>query len=127
MGCHGFHHRKELSEKELREDLKSHTEDVLERVDASKAQVQSIQTIVDGMVPDVLALRGDKKRLRDALQKALTADKVDRQEIERIRREAVSLFDKASTRFADAATRSSEVLTPEQRRNLVGKWKRFSR
>jgi len=119
-------HAREMSKEDLAELLKDRSEHVLDEVDATEAQVRSVHGILDGVAADLTAMRKEHQDLRAQLIKALGADRVDRQELERLRRQALDLIDRASARGLGALADTSDVLTAEQRRDLVAQWRRHA-
>lgn len=122
-GCrHRCHHR-DMSEKELAEMFKDRAEDVLDEVDATDQQFRAVNGILDGLAADLMPLKKEHKPLHDRFAKALEADRIDRQEIEAIRKTMMDLIDRATTSGLGALADVGDVLTPEQRRELVAEWR----
>ncbi|MBM3608673.1 MAG: hypothetical protein FJX29_09535, partial [Alphaproteobacteria bacterium] len=56
---------------------------------------------------------------REQLVSLLKADRIDRAAIEKLRADRVKAMEDASRKLADALTQAGEVLTAEQRRELI--------
>lgn len=121
-GCHRGHH--DGSESDLREHAHDMAELILEHVDASAEQEARIEQILDPLVPDLMALRPERKALVAELQEALVAPDVDPVRVEEIRKKALALADRASARAAQALVEAAQVLDAGQRAKLVRHWQR---
>jgi hypothetical protein len=120
------HHRAETA-KELRAhlgkaaDFAFCTEDsrgpCLVTVDA--AQRERIDTVLDGVAPKMFAHRGEARGLHDEMRDQLSAEQIDRGDVEEVRRDGLDLADRASKDILDAIVDIAEVLTPEQRRQIA--------
>jgi protein CpxP len=94
---------------------------VLSNVDATPEQKEKVATILKGTANDVTALR--ERHLADAqrIGQILSAQNIDRQGLEAVRADELSLADQASKRLMQGLADSAEVLTPEQRAKLVAR------
>jgi len=112
-GGHGFgrHHDPE--------HLRFGVEWVLRHIDATDEQVDAVVAIAQSATEELAGLREQHRTQREALVAALSGDEVDREELERLRAEGIALAESASTRLVTAVADAAEVLTPEQRRELV--------
>ncbi len=120
---HGWHRGHGLhdvsSPEEARERAQSAAKWMLRKFDATDDQKQRIQTIVDESVQQLYPLR-EKHHLHHAqLLDAVSQDPIDRAEIERLRKAEIAIADAASDWMVDAALDMFEVLTPEQRAEMV--------
>jgi len=100
---------------------------LLRSVDATDEQHTRIDDIVGKLVDDVQPLAGRHHANRDALIAALSAESIDREALNRLRQNDLELADQAYTRFTDAFADIAEVLTREQRLELVEAAHRFRR
>jgi Spy/CpxP family protein refolding chaperone len=121
---HGWHHnghgRHEVhSPEEAQERARKVAAWVLREVDATEAQEQRIQAIVEESVEQMLPLRERHQQHHQALIEALSQGSIDRAEIERLRKAELEIADAASNWLADAALDALEVLTPKQREQLM--------
>lgn len=121
-GGHWGHHS-EWTE----EDMKDHSEFFVKRfakkIDATDEQKAAIQKTVDEAIPRMLELRAKKKEVHKNLHAALSAEKVDKAKLEQARKDGVKLADEMSKIVLDSTVSLSDILTAEQRKELV---ERFS-
>jgi Spy/CpxP family protein refolding chaperone len=101
------------------------TDWVLRRINASEEQQQQVKAIVQKTLNDLLPLREQHQAQRQAVIEALKQPTVDRQALEELRLAKLQLAETASSRCVDAVAEIAEVLTPEQRAELVGLAARF--
>ena len=99
-------------------------------IDATDAQKSKIGPIVKQAAKDLMPAREAMHETRKQAIALLTADKVDRAAIEKLRVEKLQAAEAASRRFSGALADVAEVLTPEQRKRLAehagrhGRWHR---
>ena len=117
-GCHGHGHGA-LSAEEVREKAGKVAGKVLDKVDGTDEQEAQIGAVLDKVVPDMVGHRNEAKALKAQFREALSVDKPDPAELERLRAEALALADKASRRAVDTVLELHQVLTPEQRQELL--------
>jgi periplasmic protein CpxP/Spy len=92
---------------------------MLDGIDATDDQKARVKGTIARLRPQLRALRADKQKLHEAGAKALSADRVDPNEIERLRRETLKLAERGSTLVSGALVEIAQVLNPEQRRELL--------
>ena len=92
---------------------------VLGDVDATDEQVDAITEIAVAATEDFHSLREQHRSHREAVVAALGGDEVDREALEQLRAEGLALAETASARFVTAVADAADVLTPEQRRELI--------
>jgi periplasmic protein CpxP/Spy len=90
-------------------------------VDATADQQAKLITIAKAASGDLLPLRDKAQANRRQGLALLAAANVDRAAIERLRTEQMGLAETASKRIAQALEDAADVLTPEQRKDLVGR------
>ncbi len=100
------------------------TQRVLKKVDATEDQKAKIKPIADDLAAALYGFRQERRAIRSRLIDAFEADRVDPGEVAKIREDAVALADRASKRVTEAMVRASAVLSPEQRRKLLERWKK---
>jgi periplasmic protein CpxP/Spy len=113
------HMRGPMDPAKMDEHLERMLKHLYVEIDATEAQQAKIGPIVKQAAKDVGPLRekfGDTRRQAVAL---LTADKVDRAAIEKLRTDKLQMADQVSKRIAAALSDVAEVLTPEQRKKLA--------
>ncbi|HEU4431357.1 MAG TPA: Spy/CpxP family protein refolding chaperone [Myxococcota bacterium] len=112
FGRHG-HHR--LSEEQIRDRL----EWMLRDVDASDEQLDRITQVATTTVTELRGLHDAHRGAREQVTTALGGATVDRAALETLRAEHIAAADEASRKITDALAQIAEVLTPEQRAELV--------
>lgn len=115
MHRHGHAH----SAEHATEHLQKISAWALGSVDATGEQRDRIDTILAGAVNDILPLRDEHHAHRRDLIAELARPRVDRAELERIRAAELALAETATARLLDATVAIAQVLSPEQRQQLV--------
>jgi Spy/CpxP family protein refolding chaperone len=98
---------------------------VLRGVNATEEQKQQARRITDRLIDELGPSIEKHRSFREAMARALAKPEIDREELERLRREEIALADAASKRAVAAIADLGEVLTPEQRAELVAFAHRF--
>jgi protein CpxP len=88
-------------------------------IDATPEQQEKLRAIARDLVKDLLPLRDTRRDMADRARSLLTAEKVDKAEVEKFRAEQVARMDTVSKRIAQAIDDVSDVLTVEQRRKIA--------
>jgi Spy/CpxP family protein refolding chaperone len=94
-------------------------ERMLSRVDATPAQVEQIQAIVNNSIDEVFELREAGGEMRRELAAALTAEEIDRAALEDLRQQKLETVDTVSKQIVTALANISEVLTAAQREAIA--------
>lgn len=97
----------------------------LHRLDASEAQEESVQKIVADAITDAFPIAKNHRENRDQLRTILAAPTVDRAAIEKLRVDEMALADELSRVVVAALGDTAEVLTTEQRTELLQHLERF--
>jgi Spy/CpxP family protein refolding chaperone len=97
----------------------------LRGVDASEGQKAEARRITDRLVDGLGPLAAKHREHREAIHGMLAGSEVDRAALEQLRRQELTLADQASKLAVDAFADLAEVLTPQQRQELVGFARRF--
>ena len=92
---------------------------MLDDVDATDEQVDRIVVIAEAAHDDLRALHQSHSEQRDAFVEALGGERVDREALEVLRAQTMDMAKQASVRLTMALAALAEVLTPEQRRQLI--------
>jgi Spy/CpxP family protein refolding chaperone len=116
----GGNHRLGFHDPErVRSHLELGTRIAMRAIDATEDQEARVREIVDAAATDLLALAPRHREHRDALVALLAGASVDRAALESLRAEELALLESASRRAVEAIADVAEVLTPEQRAELV--------
>jgi len=92
---------------------------ILQKVNATDAQEQQINAIVDGLFAKHQGMAATHQQLHQQLLGALAGPTVDRAAIEAVRAQGLALLDQGSKDLAKALGDIAEVLTPAQRQQLA--------
>ncbi len=103
----------------MREHMKDSADWLLHRVDATDQQKDEVQAVLDRAVNDLLEIPAAHRALHAALVSELTATRVDREALERLRREQIEQVDAVSRRIVEAIGEVADTLTQEQRLELA--------
>jgi Spy/CpxP family protein refolding chaperone len=110
-----------------RERLEFATDWLLMKANATDVQKQQIKRIVQDAASELAPIREQHQQHRDAFLAALTQPNVDREAMEQLRKSELQLAEAASTRIVQALADVADVLTPEQRTQLVKLAEQFRR
>lgn len=97
----------------------------LHRLDATPDQQDRVQKVVDGAIDELFPVVEKHRANREALRAILGAKTIDRAAIERLRVEELALADNLSRIVATAVGDSAEVLSAEQRTDLLDRLESF--
>jgi Spy/CpxP family protein refolding chaperone len=104
---------------EALEHAQSATRRTLTELDVTEEQQERVVTIVDAAVGDLYDLADRHRANRDAFVTAMSRADVDRTELEQIRTAEMQLADSGSSRMLAAMAEIAEILTREQRSQLI--------
>jgi Spy/CpxP family protein refolding chaperone len=110
-----------------RERLEFATDWVLNKAKATDQQKQQVKSMVQSAMQDLAPIREQHLQHREAFLTALTQPNVDRTTLEQLRKSELELAEAASTRIVQALADVADVLTPEQRTQLVKLAEQFRR
>jgi Spy/CpxP family protein refolding chaperone len=122
--CGGRH---ACSPEAQRERLEFATDWVLKKADATEQQTQQVKGIVQAAAQELAPIRVQHHQHREAFLTALTQPSVDRETLEQLRKAELQLAEAASTRIVQALADVADVLTAEQRVQLVKLAEQFRR
>jgi Spy/CpxP family protein refolding chaperone len=91
----------------------------LRAADATDEQKREVEAIVERVFAEHKALRAEGQALHEEVATALTAEKIDRARLEVLRQRHLALIEKGSRQLTQALGDAGDVLTVEQRRQLV--------
>ena len=121
----GHHRHGPMDPAKVNERVAFATGWVLSRVDASDTQQEQVEAIVQETLTDLLGTWEQHRANRHAMVDALGQQTIDRQTLEDIRQAELQLVEEASSRIVTALGDAADVLTPEQRTELIEMAKRF--
>ena len=98
----------------------------LERAGLSDEQIEEITEVLERAAPELQALQAERVRLGRELASALASSADDLDHIDELRRQANELSARAIDQSFYVAVDLAEVLTPEQRGELAGHWRKKS-
>jgi Spy/CpxP family protein refolding chaperone len=88
-------------------------------VDATKQQQEEGRVVVERLIDQLVPLREQHLAHRQAVARELLEPQIDRAALEQLRTEGLGLADEASLIIVDGAADLAEVLSPEQRAELL--------
>ena len=104
---------------EMKEHMALAVDQVLRRLDASDEQRDEVGAIADRTFDALLPLAGEHRESRERMLEILSAETVDRDALEALRAESFTRFETASKTLTDGLADLAEVLTLEQRQELL--------
>lgn len=119
LGWHGRFGRHGMNPQAMHEHLKVGVKWALRDVNATEDQQARMETIVSAAATDLHRLKDQHTENRDEFRGQLGGATVDREALERIRKAELALADEASRRLVQAVGDAAEVLTAEQRQQLL--------
>lgn len=125
---HGFwaHDRVDLDDvKGMKDRAASMLHWGLEAVDADDEQEARIEAITFQAIDRLVPLARAHRDHREALVAELGRPEIDRETLAELRLEELRIADEATAVLLDALVDASEVLTPDQRAELIAKSRRF--
>lgn len=124
-GRHGFGAQALKDPEAAKQHVGMAVEWALRGVEATEDQKQKARQITDRLI-DQLAPEIQRHRdFREAMARELARPEIDRAALERLRQQEIALADAASKQAVTAIADLGEVLTPEQRTELVAFVHRF--
>jgi Spy/CpxP family protein refolding chaperone len=97
----------------------------LRGVNGTEEQKQQARRITDRLIDELGPSLEKHRGFREAMARELAKPEIDREALERLRQEEIAFADTASKRAVAAIADLGEVLTPEQRADLVAFAHRF--
>jgi Spy/CpxP family protein refolding chaperone len=92
---------------------------MMDRIDATGEQRLEISEIVDGLMVNLQTVAGEHESVHEEVQAILSQPTVDRAALEQVRANAILTADTTSQTLVQALVDVAEVLTPEQRVELM--------
>jgi Spy/CpxP family protein refolding chaperone len=131
LSGHGGHGRHGFGAQMLKdpEAAKRHAgmavEWALRGVDASDEQMQQAKRIAERLVDELGPVVAKHREHRETIARELAKPEIDREALELLRRQELTLADQASKLAVDSFADLGEVLTPQQRQELIAFAHRF--
>ena len=121
----GHHHwgDRDPTLEEAQEYVNRWTNHVMDRLDATEEQRAEVRLIIDEALPEMLAFRRQGRELRGEGRELLLLEPIDRVGLDQLRAEGIELADRASARGLEVFVDITEVLTPEQRKQIADHWR----
>ena len=121
LGGHGCGHARHGhgDPERMREHLDFAAGWVLRRIDGTDEQRQQVVATLEGFIDQVHPLAEQHRAHRDSLLAELSRPSIDREAIQELRRAEMELAQIVSTQLVDALTDVAQILTPEQRLELI--------
>ncbi len=116
---HGHRHHGHGDPEAMREHAGFVAGWVLRRVDGTDAQQEQVRATLETLIDEVYPLVDQHRAHHEAWMAELTRPSIDREAIHELRRAEMELAEVASTKLADALADVAQVLTAEQRLELV--------
>jgi protein CpxP len=92
---------------------------LLADIDATAEQKQQVTAILQAAAADVHALRDQHVAAHRQIHDILSAESIDRVRLENLRADEMRLADEASRRIVEGVADAAEVLTAQQRAQLI--------
>lgn len=100
---------------------------MLKKLDATDAQREQINAIVQETIAELQPLMSEHRSTRDAMREILEQPYIDRDALETLRVATLQSADTASKRMVQGVADTADVLTQEQRLELLALKERFRR
>jgi periplasmic protein CpxP/Spy len=125
-GHHGGWHAHHASPEARAEFMRKRTHWALDYVKATDAQKAQIDSILNELQPEMAKFADEHKALRADAAKLLAADAIDPQEAARVKAAGLQLAERAANTWTEAIVKAANVLTPEQRKQLIDLWNKWN-
>lgn len=119
FGRHAWHPGHRGDPEAMRERVSFALEFGLRRLDATDEQQAAIQAIADRTFESMLARHADNERVHEQVRMLIESQPIDRAALEALRQNQIAELDAMSQELVGAAADALEVLTVEQRQQLV--------
>ena len=126
-GWRGGHEAAIHDPEQARERAELMAEWILKSVDATEAQQEQVKAILGNSIDTLLPIAQNHRDYREELRAELAKPTIDRAALESIRESGLGLMDQVSREMIDTVAAVAEVLSPEQRQELLEMAERFHR
>lgn len=120
-GNGGWHQHGPMNPEVMADRIEHGVKWVLSDVDATADQKAKVTAIMQATAKDVFALKEQHSAAHERLHQILSADAIDRANLEAVRADGLRLADEASKRIVQGIADAADVLTPAQRATLAQK------
>jgi Spy/CpxP family protein refolding chaperone len=126
LGGHGGHgHGMMKDPEQARAHAAFAVEWAFRAVDATDQQKEDGRVVVERLIDQLIPLREQHLAHREAVARELVKPQIDRAALEQLRTEGLGMADEATRIVVDGVADLAEVLSPEQRRELLELAHRF--
>lgn len=124
-GGHGFGHGMMQDPEQAKAHAALAVEWAFRAVDATEEQKEEGRVVIEDLVDRLVPLRERHLAHREAVARELVKPQIDRAALERLRDEGMGMADEASRIVVDGVADLAEVLSPQQRAELLDLAHRF--
>lgn len=110
---------------EMKEKLSDKVGWGLWKIDATEEQEALTDRMLENLAPDLFRFQEESKAIKRGLIKVFMGDKVTLEKILEHQKAGVDLFDRYTQRMSRAGVEASDILTKEQRLELVEMWRKW--
>lgn len=108
---------------EMKEKLSKFVSVIMWKIDATRDQKDRMDKLLDGLAVDFFAFQEENNVIKRGLIDALGADPLDRAALDALQKKGLDLFDRYTKCLVQASSDIADILTLEQRRELVDMWR----
>ena len=119
--AHQRHKFRNLTPDQLQTLMQDKADSVLDSVDATDQQKNTVDGVIVRVVPEIFKFKGQGKELKKKLHAELRKEKLDGEALETLRREAITLADQGSAKALEFLLEVGDILTYDQRIELLDK------
>lgn len=119
--AHQRHKLQNLTADRLQTLVQEKADRVLDSIDATDQQKNTVDGVIVRAVPAIFKFRGQGQELKKKFHAELRKERVDGEALETLRREAVTLADQGSAKALEFLLEVSDILTYDQRIKLLDK------
>ncbi|MBL6975197.1 MAG: hypothetical protein ISR64_05640 [Deltaproteobacteria bacterium] len=117
--------REAANAREMKEKLSDKVGWGLWKIDATEAQEAKTDKMLDELAPDLFRFQQESKAIKRGLIRVFMEDEVVLEKILEHQKAGLDLFDRYTRRMSRAGVEAADILTREQRLELVNMWRRW--